>query len=492
MSRKLLLIALLFGSGFGTAYAQSEFPDDRIDVDFNLFPSNEFVNETGGRSIVIRRKPKGVRRCDTPDDCPPAIVLNVDSGNTSIKGKTNVQSLYVGGKPIISDNGIWLGSNENLRGPQGVQGPKGDQGTGCKVADDYIVCGDYKISLESLRGPKGDTGDQGAQGPAGSRGPQGIQGPKGDIGNTGPSGPQGVKGDTGDGCRIADGNLVCGATQITIESLRGPQGFSGAKGPKGDKGDPGAGCKIDGGKILCGEYQIALETLRGPKGDKGDQGIQGIQGVQGSKGDKGDQGTQGAKGEKGDQGIPGIQGSKGDKGDTGVPGPQGPKGEKGDQGIQGVQGSSGGKGDKGDQGIQGIQGLKGDAGATGPSGEGCVAGASIYPRCLDGLKSQTLLVVTTSETIRPDWECRSQGGSYLTKYWGQCPASHPNVIAGSCEHRWTTDSVGSANLIASEPISTNGWQCEMATKDAQGCFNVAVRVWLTCTSVGTQMLKVNN
>lgn len=416
MSKKFFLIGLIAWSGFGTAFAQSEFPDDRIDIDFNILPSNEIVNETGGRAIVVRRKPRGIRRCDTPDDCPPAIVVNVDNGNTAIRGKTNVQSLYVGGKPIISDNGIWLGSNENLRGPQGVQGPKGDQGAGCKVSDDHIVCGDYKISLESIRGPKGDTGDQGIQGPSGLRGPQGIQGPKGDTGNTGPAGPQGPTGDTGEGCRIADGNLVCGSTQVTIESLRGPQGFAGAKGPKGDKGDPGAGCKVDSGKILCGDYQIAFELLRGPKGDKGEQGI---------------------TGPKGDKGDPGVPGAKGDKG---------------------------------------------------PAGESCIRGASIYPACLDGLKSQALFKTTVSSEVEGSRNCKPFDSGYLKRFFNRCPASHPYAISGSCDLDYVpVNSNERVQLIGSYPdYSGKGWTCAMTANDGPTCLDASIKVWLTCSSIRTE------
>lgn len=53
----------------------------------------------------------------------------------------------------------------NIKGPQGIQGPKGDAGP------------------QGIQGPKGDTGPQGAKGevgpagPTGPQGPQGIQGP---------------------------------------------------------------------------------------------------------------------------------------------------------------------------------------------------------------------------------------------------------------------------------------------------------------------------
>lgn len=66
-----------------------------------------------------------------------------------------------------------------LRGPQGIQGPKGDQG------------------VQGLKGEKGDQGIQGIQGVKGDTGATGAQGPqgiKGDVGATGPQGPQGKDG----------------------------------------------------------------------------------------------------------------------------------------------------------------------------------------------------------------------------------------------------------------------------------------------------------
>jgi hypothetical protein len=334
MIRKVCLLAMIFAAFVAEiGLSQGEFPNDRIDVDFNILPSNEYVNETGGRAIVIRRKPRGVRRCDTPDDCPPAMIINVDNGNTNIKGKTNVNALYVNGRPIIGETGEWLGSVENMKGPQGIPGPQGPQGSGCRVEDSFIVCGDYKISFETLRGPNGDQGDTGPQGPQGARGPQGLTGPKGETGNTGPIGPVGPKGDPGESCKMQDGNIVCGGQKISIESLRGPQGIEGPRGIKGDKGESGAGCTIQDGAISCGEFQIALETLRGPQGPKGDTG------PTGPKGDKGDMGDTGATGPQGPKGETGPQGPKGDKGNTGATGPQGPKGETGAAGPQGPNGS---------------------------------------------------------------------------------------------------------------------------------------------------------
>ena len=49
----------------------------------------------------------------------------------------------------------------NIKGPQGIQGPKGD------------------IGPQGIQGPKGDTGPAGPKGATGATGPQGPQGPQG-------------------------------------------------------------------------------------------------------------------------------------------------------------------------------------------------------------------------------------------------------------------------------------------------------------------------
>lgn len=83
---------------------------------------------------------------------------------------------------------------EEVRGPQGVQGPQGERG---------------------IQGPQGETGAQGPQGETGAQGPQGergIQGPQGDRGEQGIQGPQGEQG------------------------IQGPQGERGIQGPQGTPG----------------------------------------------------------------------------------------------------------------------------------------------------------------------------------------------------------------------------------------------------------------
>jgi hypothetical protein len=261
-----------------------EFPDKRLPVDENIWTSNEFVNATRGRDIVIRRLPVANSPCNNPDKCPPAVIIDAEKGNMNVKGKLNADALYIGGQPIINQKGEWQGSTENLKGPQGVQGPKGDQGDGCMITQDSIVCGESIVTLETLRGPKGDRGPQGIQGPQGIRGPEGVQGPQGETGSMGPQGLQGAKGDKGESCKIENGFIDCGGYKKLVEELRGPRGFQGEKGDRGETGAKGD----TGTQGLKGE--------RGEKGDKGNIGPVGPQGLRGPIGERGPVGPEGPKG----------------------------------------------------------------------------------------------------------------------------------------------------------------------------------------------------
>ncbi|RZA13325.1 MAG: collagen-like protein, partial [Proteobacteria bacterium] len=326
-----------------------------------------------GRDIVIRRLPKNSSACTNPDNCPPVIVIDSETGNTNIKGKLNTDSLYIGGLPIINQQGEWIGSTENLRGPQGFQGPKGETGEGCKPQGNFIACGDEElISFDAIRGPKGDRGVQGIQGPQGPRGAEGPEGPQGERGGIGP------------------------------------------QGTPGPKGSPGTGCKTEGGFIDCDGFKTPLESLRGPRGPQGD---------------KGDQGVSGAKGDKGDRGA---------------------------------------------------------------AGESCVEGSSIFPACLDSIKKQPLFRIVTSEKIIPTFDCVDLGEGFVKKFYGECPASHPNIIAGSCEHRWQSDQLGKVFLLSSETFQQNGWQCEMFSKEAPICQASVMRIFLTCSSIHSDVVKEQN
>ncbi|HYX35328.1 MAG TPA: hypothetical protein VE954_19705 [Oligoflexus sp.] len=193
-------------------YAADEFPDKRHPVDENIWTSNEIVNAQRGRDIVIRRLPESNSPCNNPDKCPPAVIIDVEKGNTDIKGKLNAQALYINGQPVINQQGEWQGSTENIRGPRGFQGPKGDSGEGCTLTEDSIICGDSIVTLDTLRGPRGD---RGPQGPAGLRGPEGPQGPQGEVGPVGSQGEKGQQGEIG---------------------LQGPTGLAGKNGESCVKG----------------------------------------------------------------------------------------------------------------------------------------------------------------------------------------------------------------------------------------------------------------
>lgn len=71
----------------------------------------------------------------------------------------------------------------NLKGKQGVPGPKGDTG---------------ETGLQGARGLQGPRGEAGMRGLPGDRGPQGEVGPQGPQGYQGPQGPQGLRGPQGD------------------------------------------------------------------------------------------------------------------------------------------------------------------------------------------------------------------------------------------------------------------------------------------------------
>lgn len=166
-------------------------------------------------------------------------------------------------------------------------------------------------------------------------GPQGLQGPKGDQGEPGPQGAQGSKGDPGEPFRIS--KIYSGVDEMNA-------GYTTDDVPIGGfvMIDTGSVEDEDTGKLFCkGDtaYQFIVDLsgttgIQGPQGEKGEQGVQGPQGERGPQGIQGPQGPQGPKGDTGEtgpQGEPGLQGA---------PGPQGEKGEKGDQGLQGPAGTT--------------------------------------------------------------------------------------------------------------------------------------------------------
>jgi hypothetical protein len=123
--------------------------------------------------------------------------------------------------------------------------------------------------------------------------------------------------------------------------------------------------------------------------------------------------------------------------------------------------------------------LKGDKGDT-VSGESCVQGASIYPKCLEGIVSQNIFTVLMSENVTQ--ECLSLRGIFQKKLVANCPAAFPRIVSGSCEGRLVTTS---AMISSSEPLrSGDGFQCEVVSNDPNVCSEYNVRVWATCTKAG--------
>jgi hypothetical protein len=158
-------------------------------------------------------------------------------------GDIHARSVSVGGRPVIDDQGRWVGVGAD--GNAGPPGPPGDQGP---------------------PGPQGDPGPQGPRGepgPAGPAGPQGDPGPPGDLGPAGPQGPQGD---------------------------RGPAGPQGPVGPQADPIETAAALAADGNfvgalaSLLVSQY---ADRLRGAPGPQGPQGIQGPAGPQGPEGPQG-------------------------------------------------------------------------------------------------------------------------------------------------------------------------------------------------------------
>ena len=315
-----------------------------------------------------------------------------------------------------------------LPGPQGTQGPKGDQGEpGADGAQG--LKGDQ--GEPGVQGLKGDKGDQGEPGLAGADGAQGLKGDQGEPGVQGPQGEQGLQGEQG----------IQGP-----QGLQGDQGEQGVQGIQGIQGEPGA------------------------KGDKGDQGEQGIQGEPGAKGDKGDQGEPGLVGSQGEQGPQGQQGETGAAGQafqiakiytslvelqsdttpSGIVSGQFALINTGNvedednaklyvwngssydyvtdlSGTQGMVGPTGPAGAQGAQGTQGTQGIQGEQG---------LVGKSAYQSAVDngfvGTEAEWLASLVFSSThvgvsSSVDW---SQGETFYRSFSANTTLSFSNVVDG--------------------------------------------------------------
>ena len=197
------------------------------------------------------------------------------------------------GKVYKKENGVWKDIGFDMKGQQGIQGPKGDKGEPFTVAktfpsvadmeagfaNDGVAEGQFVVIASTVEDEdnaklyvKGTdkynfitdlSGAQGIKGDTGERGPQGLQGIQGNPGQQGVKGDTGAKGDTGVGIQAIDvtpstldggDNLVKitmtdGATkEFTIKN--GTKGSTGATGPAGAQGQQGiAGTPgVDGSK----------------------------------------------------------------------------------------------------------------------------------------------------------------------------------------------------------------------------------------------------
>ena len=112
---------------------------------------------------------------------------------------------------------------ENIPGPAGPPGPKGDPGPQGPAGPPGLKGDRGPTGSDGVRGaagPPGPTGPRGADGSPGPVGPKGDMGPAGPEGRVGPQGPPGPKGDAGE---------------------RGPAGERGETGPAGPPGPAGEG-----------------------------------------------------------------------------------------------------------------------------------------------------------------------------------------------------------------------------------------------------------
>lgn len=112
---------------------------------------------------------------------------------------------------------------ENIPGPAGPPGPKGDPGPQGPAGPPGLKGDRGPTGSDGVRGaagPPGPTGPRGADGTPGPVGPKGDRGPAGPEGMIGPQGPPGPKGDAGE---------------------RGPAGERGETGPAGPPGPAGEG-----------------------------------------------------------------------------------------------------------------------------------------------------------------------------------------------------------------------------------------------------------
>ncbi len=295
-----------------------------------------------------------------PSGISPTILGSYDTKEAFLEAHPTGEpgNCYIVGEDLY----IWsVSSNEwndvgNMRGPIGEVGPQG------------------------LQGPPGDQGVMGPQGPQGVQGPQGLPGDIGPTGPQGPIGPQGKQGEIGPA-----GPTGPSGTSVTILGYYDTFQELEANHPEGSIGQ----------SYLVGSNLYVWSDENSKWEDVGViRGPQGLQGERGPQGEAGPPGPEGPKGEKGDQGLQGIRGLQGERG---------PQGEQGEPGIQGPRGLQGPEGPPGEQGKQGVQGPKGDTGPMGPAGPQGPAGSLEIPTGFFVTTSEDLLgsdgVVPTGERV---------------------------------------------------------------------------------------------
>lgn len=212
-----------------------------------------------------------------------AYAMRLTSANMSASGTAAISSLTPSTNAKVGDT---------------VIDPDGEVFSITAVSGGNFTVG---AKLTSLKGPQGIQGAKGDTGPQGAQGPQGL---KGDTGPQGVQGPRGPQGDTG-------APLSIKGSFPTLDELQEQH-------PVGQLGD----AYMVGTHLYSwnGSAWQDVGDIKGPKGDKGDVGPQGVQGAQGPKGDAGAKGETGATGPKGAQGPQGIQGIQGERGATGAAG----------------------------------------------------------------------------------------------------------------------------------------------------------------------------
>lgn len=249
-----------------------------------------------------------------------------------------------------------------IEGPQGVQGPKGDDGiqyyTWLKYADTptsgmsddpdgkaYIGLAynktnptessnysDYTWSLI-----KGEKGDQGIQGPSGSNGQTIYTWVKYATSASGANMSDSPDGKTYIGLAYNKTSPTesSNASDYTWSLIKGDKGDTGDKGDKGDKGDPGQdGADGNGIANIVEYYQVSTSNTTAPSSwlqtvptlTKTNKYLWNYEKITYTNGSSFETKKR-------------VIGVYGDKGDTGAQGPQGPQGNKGETGNTGATGN---------------------------------------------------------------------------------------------------------------------------------------------------------